>query len=486
MATRKTTSPAPGADGKNETVQSVESQSIITGAIAKGRKAASKAAAIDIKAEAAEYGAHYSALTETETRIANDRIAQLPHVAALADILTRVGRVYYGKDTAPVTKAEAETAFPVLRVAASASEAVYVALMSAGLTRGTARNMLALCRANDALLKMAEAGDIPLGVAYRLAEAADLDSDDYHDAAEASLNPATVGNWYTSRVAAKVIRDAWARYDKAKIEAAEAAEAARVAANDDDRKTKVADAKASDSRATLAWRDIDAALALIAQTRPSALAEYDSDLAAVVEAESNTRRATDANTRAAADADAKAKAETAKAKLEAARVAADAAEAATAARREANAAAKLTNAQIDDIKRRMDAAEASAAAALRAELDAAVSASAANLASVEAAEAAEIAARLAKTKAESEANAAEDEARKAKARAAAETRKAETKAASVRPTATTLDGLLSIYRKMDAKTLEAELANIAAEVEKAGKTRQWAAIGRGLVLGITK
>lgn len=478
MANRKTTKPAPSADGKTETVESVESQSAVTSAIAKGRKAASKAEAIDMQAEAAEYNTHYAALTETESRIANDRIAQLPHVAALADILTRVSRVYYGKDTAPVTKAEAESAFPVLRVAASASDAVFVALMSAGLTRGTARNMLSLCRANDALLKMAEAGDIPLGVAYRLAEAADLDSDDYHDAAAAALSPATVGNWYTARVTAKAARDAWARYDKAKNDAAEAAEAARVAANDDDRKAKAAEAKAADERAALAWRDIDAALALIAQSRPIALAEYDSDLASVIEAEANTRKA--------AEAEAKAKAEAAKAKIEAAREAAEAAEAATAARKEANAAAKLTNAQIDQIKRRMNAAEASAAEALRAELDAAVKASAANLASVEAAEAAEAEARKVKAEAEAEANAADDEARKARAKVEAEARKAEAKAANTRPTATTLDGLLSIYRKMDAKTLDSELANVAAEIEKAGKTRQWAAIGRGLVLNITK
>jgi hypothetical protein len=486
MANRKTTKPAPSADGKTETVESVESQSAVTSAIAKGRKAASKAEAIDMQAEAAEYNTHYAALTETESRIANDRIAQLPHVAALADILTRVSRVYYGKDTAPVTKAEAESAFPVLRVAASASDAVFVALMSAGLTRGTARNMLSLCRANDALLKMAEAGDIPLGVAYRLAEAADLDSDDYHDAAAAALSPATVGNWYTARVTAKAARDAWARYDKAKNDAAEAAEAARVAANDDDRKAKAAEAKAADERAALAWRDIDAALALIAQSRPIALAEYDSDLASVIEAEANTRKAAEANTRKAAEAEAKAKAEAAKAKIEAAREAAEAAEAATAARKEANAAAKLTNAQIDQIKRRMNAAEASAAEALRAELDAAVKASAANLASVEAAEAAEAEARKVKAEAEAEANAADDEARKARAKVEAEARKAEAKAANTRPTATTLDGLLSIYRKMDAKTLDSELANVAAEIEKAGKTRQWAAIGRGLVLNITK
>jgi len=485
MTTRKTTKPTPSADG-TKTVESIESQSAVTVAIAKGRKTAKPTDSINIEAEAAEYNTHFSALTETETRIANDRLAQLPHISAISDILSRVGRVYYGKDTAPVTKAEAEAAFPVLRVAASATDAVYVALMSAGLTRGTARNMLALCRSDETLRAMAEAGTIPLGVAYRLAEAKELDSDDYHDAAEASLNPATVQNWYTARITAKVARDAWARYDKAKGEAAKAAEAVSAADNDDSRKTYATEAKAANGRANLAWRDVDAAHELILQTRPSGLAEYDTDLADAIEAEAETRKAAEANARKTTKAEAEAKAETAKTKIEAARVAAEAAEAATAARKEANAAAKLTNAQIDDIKKRMDKAEAEAAETLRKELDSVVKTSAANLANVDAAEAAEDEARKAKAKAEAEANAAEDEARKAKAKAEAETRKADTKAANTRPTAATLDALVAIYRKMDSKTLESELANVAAEVEKAGKTRQWAAIGRGLVLNVTK
>ncbi len=458
MTRKHTTAAAAAATTPNATDQTTttaaeikEMDATAEAALAGIKTATTAAPVVDIKAAAARVNAAVMQIMTCERNVSAARLEELPHVLTVKTDVGAMGAIWQKTTTTQTVKDEIKGNFPAYAHGArSASEAIYWTLNFAGLANGTAKNLLAICD-KPVLVALVKDGldgvNLPLTAAYKLATSPGMDDDDYNAAAAAAVTVQTMGAWIDQRNAAKTVRAHYGAFLAAK--AANEAAAARVAWTN----AAAAFTKATTPPYAAMVKSLDNNVheAMLEEMNRRARAARDEAAAAQERATATTTAAADAKILAASSD--------------------EAAKTAEAARVAAVQKAKDLESETTKIMAAIEAAGQKATAEMRDKLAALTRQSAEAAKDAEAAKTAEAAAKKAAAEKAADATTLESKAALAQKAAAATTEKAAAAAAQTggRPTGATLPELIAAYKTLDKDRLNAEIAEIAAELTKAKK-----------------